>query len=215
MAPLVFKSYPNEEKLCVILHLKLYLSQTKNLRNCKSLFISYIKPHQAVTRDSKRCISRWCKVILTNCGINVKHFFAHSNRSASSSKSLANNVPLSNVISNAGWSNERTFASRYNKVVIEDINLLNALTKKLYFRKLLCYSGYQKILCLDHTCTELYFIFLIEINIKNEFIIFVIFIVYVFFKILRYTMKSHFIPEICGIICAIKLSKNKRYLPVS
>ena len=127
MAPLVFKSYPNEEKLCVILHLKLYLSQTKNLRNCKSLFISYIKPHQAVTRDS---ISRWCKVMLTNCGINVKHFSAYSNRSASSSKSLANNVPLSNVISNAGRSNEQTFASRYNKVVIEDVNLLNALRKK-------------------------------------------------------------------------------------
>jgi hypothetical protein len=125
MAPLDLKDYPDEPKICVVTHLKEYLERTKLLRTDNRLFISFIKPHKQVSKDT---ISRWCKEMIHNAGINVKAFTAHSNRSATSSMANLPNVPLCSILKNAGWSNSRTFAHRYNKVVISDINLLNALS---------------------------------------------------------------------------------------
>lgn len=125
MAPLDLKDYPEEPKICVITHLNEYLKRTESLRRSEKLFISFIKPHKQVSKDT---ISRWCKEMIHNAGINVKAFTAHSNRSATSSKSNLQNVPLCSILKNAGWSNSRTFARRYNKVVISDVNLLNALS---------------------------------------------------------------------------------------
>ena len=52
MAPLKFKGYPNDPKLCVVNHMGVYLEKTKQLRQCASLFISYIKPHSAVGKET-------------------------------------------------------------------------------------------------------------------------------------------------------------------
>lgn len=63
--------YPHEPKLCVINHLTYYLQKTKHLRSeTTKLFISFIKPHKAVSKDT---ISRWCKTTLQNSGINTAH----------------------------------------------------------------------------------------------------------------------------------------------
>jgi len=75
-SPLQFKFYPQQPKLCVVKHLIRYVELTENLRfETTKLFVSYIKPHKAVSKDT---ISRWCKVTLKNSGINTKLFSAHS-----------------------------------------------------------------------------------------------------------------------------------------
>jgi hypothetical protein len=52
--------------------LKEYLKQTAALRkDCKKLFISYVKHHGQVSRDT---ISRWLKIVMTRGGIDVNFF---------------------------------------------------------------------------------------------------------------------------------------------
>ena len=50
--PLSFKTYPNDTKLCVVAHLKRYIQLTQDLWSSDKLFISYAKPHQAISRDT-------------------------------------------------------------------------------------------------------------------------------------------------------------------
>ncbi|CAG2245706.1 unnamed protein product [Mytilus edulis] len=56
------KAYPPDRRLCVYTVLKEYLYRTKQLRQKNSkLLISYVKPHQDVTKDT---IARWIKTVL-------------------------------------------------------------------------------------------------------------------------------------------------------
>ena len=63
--PLSFKTYPKNTKLCVVAHFKIYIELTEELtqdtRSSDKLFISYTKPHQAISKDT---ISRWCKTVM-------------------------------------------------------------------------------------------------------------------------------------------------------
>ena len=63
MLPLKFKGYPTESKLCVVTHLSIYLKKTKSLRKSSKLFVSYIKPHKAIIKET---LARWCKNLLPN-----------------------------------------------------------------------------------------------------------------------------------------------------
>lgn len=123
--PLELKGFPQEPKLCPVLHLKHYMTKVDEIRASDSLFVSYIKPHKAVSKDT---ISRWCKQMIANSGININLYTAHSNRSATTSKCNASNIPLTEIMKKAGWSNARTFAKHYNKIIIDDVNLMQILT---------------------------------------------------------------------------------------
>ena len=93
--------------------LKEFLKRTAALRkDCKKLFISYVKPHGQVSRDT---ISRWLKIVMTRGGIDVKKISSHSVRSAAVSKASATIVSVDKVLKVAGWSNARTFAKFYKK----------------------------------------------------------------------------------------------------
>ena len=46
-------------------------------------------------------------------------FSPHSTRSASTSAAHCSNVPLKTILSTAGWSNAKTFATYYNKPIKE------------------------------------------------------------------------------------------------
>ena len=51
-----------DSRSCVVTTLKEYISRTESLRGSESqLFVSYSKPHKAVSRDK---ISRWVKTVL-------------------------------------------------------------------------------------------------------------------------------------------------------
>jgi hypothetical protein len=75
----------------------------------KKLFISYVKPHEQVSRDT---ISRWLQIVMTRGGIDVKNLSSHSVRSAAVSKASAKFVSVDKV---AGWSSANTFAKFYKK----------------------------------------------------------------------------------------------------
>ena len=70
-----------------------YLKRTKPVRSgCKSLLVSHIKPHCAVSTNT---ISRWLKEVLTWSSIDTSIFKVHSIRSAASSAAKASTVPMS------------------------------------------------------------------------------------------------------------------------
>ena len=112
------KLYKEDPDLCTYTALKKYIERTKDLRNGeKQLFISFQKPHKAV---SKSTISRWLKVVLEEAGIDITVFQAHSTRAASCSKAKNDNVSTDDILKTAGWSNDRTFKKFYDKIIMVD-----------------------------------------------------------------------------------------------
>ena len=115
-----FQAYPADPRLCVCETLQTYILRTEALRqdvpHSKAfLFISFVKPHKAVSRDT---IARWIKTMLQLTGINTSRFTAGSTRPAAASKAKAMAVPIACIMAKAGWTNERTFARFYDKNII-------------------------------------------------------------------------------------------------
>ena len=109
------KAYPCDRRLCVIFVLKEYLKRTNAIRKDHTkLFLSYVKPYGTVSKDT---ISRWLRNVMFNSGIDCTKFKVHSIRSAASTKANLNFVSMDKIISVAGWSNTKTFATYYNKPV--------------------------------------------------------------------------------------------------
>lgn len=110
--------YPPDRRLCVYTYLIEYLSRTKLCRGKEeSLFVSYKKPHRKVTKDT---IARWLRQIMSAAGINVSEYKPHSIRAAAVSRASTSTVPISIILSHAGWANEKTFSKFYNKPIVRD-----------------------------------------------------------------------------------------------
>jgi len=124
-APLEFVAYPQNESICPIRMLRLYLKATEGVRIDKTLLMSYVKPFRAV---GTKTIARWVTDILNRAGISTKTFTAHSTRSASTSKA-SKHLSLADVNKAAGWTNVKTFAKYYNKTITNNFceSLLNNL----------------------------------------------------------------------------------------
>ena len=103
--PLSFKTYPKDTKLCAVAHLKRYIQLTQDLRSSDKLFISYTKPHQAISRDT---ISRWCKTVMEVSGIDMQKYSTHFTRSAASSEAKSMGMSVKNIKC-ARWKSEKTF----------------------------------------------------------------------------------------------------------
>ena len=114
MKPLEFKVYTKEPKLCVIDNLSCYLGKTRNLRSSSPLFISYQKPHKAVSKDT---IARWCRNMTSSSGIDIKRYTTHSCRSAASSMASSKRVVLRKIMDACGWASEKSFALHYQKCI--------------------------------------------------------------------------------------------------
>ncbi|CAG2203473.1 unnamed protein product [Mytilus edulis] len=65
---------------------------------------------KAVTSCS---IARWLKLVLSNAGINVLKFKAHSYRSASSSAAKRAGISLNDILKTANWASAQTFKKFY------------------------------------------------------------------------------------------------------
>ena len=89
----------------------------RNNVNSEKFFISYVKPHGSVSRDT---ISRWIKTVMCRAGINIKDFGSHSVRSAVTSKASTSAVPITVILAKAGWSRESTFRKFYDKPVLNN-----------------------------------------------------------------------------------------------
>ena len=123
------KAYPVDRRLCVIYTLKEYLKRTECIRGSKTcLFLSYVKPHNNVSRDT---ISRWLRTVMSNAGIDCNKFKTHSIRSASTSKAKQQFVPIDQILKVAGWSNTKTFGTYYDKPVAADQNSFSEAVLRL------------------------------------------------------------------------------------
>lgn len=112
--PVLFVPPYHDKSLCPVTILKMYRDMTKSLRgNELQLFISFCKPHKAVTSQS---VSRWLCEVLEKSGINVHTFHAHSFRHASVSKAAAKGVSVDTIFKRVGWTdNSKSFALYYNR----------------------------------------------------------------------------------------------------
>ena len=88
------------------------MDKTKHVRGNESkLFVSFIKPHSAVTSST---VARWLRSILDQAGIDSKIFGAHSTRGASASAAVRGGVTLDDILKAANWSSESVFHRQYN-----------------------------------------------------------------------------------------------------
>ena len=121
--PLELDSFQNE-KLCIISHLKAYIQKTESLRQGKELFVSYVKPHKHISRDT---LSRWIKSILDMAGIDSNIFSAHSTLAASTSAAYNREASIDSILNAAGWSKDSTFKKFYWKLVQKQKSLSQAV----------------------------------------------------------------------------------------
>ena len=115
-AAVTITEFTPDSKICPLMTLKAYMKKTETLRNGENkLFISFIKPNKAVSRDT---ISRWTKQVLTNSGIDTKIFTSHSTRAASATKAHQKEIPLDTILNTIGWESAKTFQKYYQKLVL-------------------------------------------------------------------------------------------------
>lgn len=106
--------------LCVVECIRPYLEQTSRFRDISDnidrswLSLNYVKPHHPVTTSS---ISRWLKTIMAEAAINTNQLKAHSTRSDSVSKAYFAGVSVSDIMQQADWAKESTFARFYCKPI--------------------------------------------------------------------------------------------------
>ncbi len=121
---LKFKAYAPDRRLCVVTALQAYIDRTTDVRgDCTQLLLTYRKPIHAASRDS---IRRWTRAVLQEAGVDLSVFSPHSTRSASTSK-VATKLPLSTILTTAGWSRESTFTKYYRKNVDTKCDFSNAI----------------------------------------------------------------------------------------
>ncbi|KAJ8038859.1 hypothetical protein HOLleu_16414 [Holothuria leucospilota] len=111
----VYTKFPGNE-LCAFTALERYLHLTKSLRKDSKLFISFVRPHASVSRET---ISRWIKYVLKESGLNTDLFKPHSTRSAATSGAFVRGVPVEDILQTAGWSNELSFVRFYQKPITD------------------------------------------------------------------------------------------------
>lgn len=98
-----------ENAICPIESVKLYLSITKDMREkTKNLFITLKKPYRNASADT---IGRWISEILEKAGLNgIK---PHALRSASTSNANKGGIALDEILKRANWSTAATFKKFY------------------------------------------------------------------------------------------------------
>lgn len=93
---ILLKEYPTDKALCVYSHLTECLKRMQSLRETETkLFISFVKPHRRVSRDT---ISRWNRTIMESAGVDITKFKLHSTRMAATSKDKAASIPIQEIL---------------------------------------------------------------------------------------------------------------------
>ena len=119
---ITISEFEQDRRICPLTALQEYLDRTQGLRNGEQcLFISYVKPHRAVSRDT---ISRWAKSVLESSGIDSHKFSAHSTRAAAASRAKQKDVPLDVILAHVGWRSAETFRKFYDKPVTPATNIM-------------------------------------------------------------------------------------------
>lgn len=119
--PILFLPYFKENiSICPVTVLSDYISSTKNVRpeGTHNLLITHKRPHKAATSQT---ISRWIKQVLSESGVDVSVFGAHSTRHASTSAASSAGVSIETIRKTAGWTNtSNSFARFYNRTILDE-----------------------------------------------------------------------------------------------
>ena len=114
--PISLESYKDGHDLCPVTCVRQYMNKTRGLRRCDTLFVSYMKPHKAVTTQT---ICRWLKTVISMSG---QYGNASSTRSVSTSTALGRGISLEDILQTGDWTGARTFRNHYYKpVAINDL----------------------------------------------------------------------------------------------
>ena len=123
---LILPKFEENEHRCVYKTLKRYLEVTAPLRKGDELFISFIKPHAPVSKDT---ISRWVRTTLEQAGIDTEIFKSHSTRSAATSAARRAMIPMSSIMRAASWESDNTFRRFYNKPLQKESDFALSILK--------------------------------------------------------------------------------------
>jgi integrase len=103
----------HQELVCPLAGLSAYLDATKGHRqDTLNVFLTLQAPFRAARANT---LARHLKSVLKEAGIDINRFSAHSYRSASTSKSLCQGVPIGDILARATWSSPSTFNRFYAK----------------------------------------------------------------------------------------------------
>ncbi|XP_045763681.1 uncharacterized protein LOC123866270 [Maniola jurtina] len=106
--------------ICPATVLSDYISKTRNIRpeGTDTLLLTHKRPHKPATTQS---ISRWIKQVLSESGVDVGVFGAHSTRHASTSAASSAGVNIETIRKTAGWtSSSDSFARFYNRIILDE-----------------------------------------------------------------------------------------------
>lgn len=113
--------FTDKNQICPAKALTSYIEMTQEFRDLPhtdKLFLTYKRPIHNATSAT---ISRWIKSVLSESGIDITIFSAHSTRHASTSAANRKGLSVDIIKRTAGWSgNSLVFAKFYNRPVIAD-----------------------------------------------------------------------------------------------
>lgn len=128
---MIIPFFKDRESICPAKTLSSYLKVTEQFRllpNTEKLILTTKKPLHSASSQS---ISRWIKNTLSESGINVNLFTAHSTRHASTSAANRCGVSIDIIKRTAGWTGDSLcFAKFYNQPLLnmeEDISFADAV----------------------------------------------------------------------------------------
>ncbi len=133
---LVFRAYPHDPSLCVLLCLNEYLVRTDKYRkktdnredDIKLLFLTHGKPNCAASRST---IARWFREVMEAAGINMNIFSSHSVRTASVSAG-STRLPRQTILKAGGWTSATTFSKFYKKTILKECELQDAIMQQTH-----------------------------------------------------------------------------------
>lgn len=117
LSDVVIDAFTIDPSLCLVETLSHSSERTRNLRKCESLFVSFVKPHNKISRDT---VSRWIKQMMILAGIDVNTFMPHSTRAAATSAAKQAGVPIQDIMQNASWTNSLTLPKFYDKAIVQE-----------------------------------------------------------------------------------------------
>ena len=105
-------AFPPNALRCPVTALNAYAKLTEPHRpgQHNRLFLTLTRPYHAAAKDT---LARWVKSTLTQAGIDVTTFTAHSTRAASTTAAHLKGVELADILTAAQWSRAATFHAHY------------------------------------------------------------------------------------------------------
>ena len=104
----------DNELLCPVAHLRVYeaRSATWHPEPPPHLLLSFRRPHKSVASST---VARWLRTVLSEAGVDVAVFRAHSTRGAASSAAAGAGVSMTAILATADWRQASTFRRFYHR----------------------------------------------------------------------------------------------------